>query len=406
MRYLDTGGRDPTQALGAWFKALLLDGDISEIRWQSGFYTSDGLGFLAPTIERMRTARGRVAVLVGSNNGDTLQVDIERLAELLGVPRENADLGVVSIAGAFFHPKVYHFRRHDGSQTAYVGSANLTHAGVGSLHIEAGIVLDTREGDSAETLDSIARSIDDWFREPGRVGLRVVGDRGTVSTLADEGILAAQPPTRALNEGGGANTGTAPPRPRLHVLVPVPAWGATPPPPPVPQTPEPIGDDDESESGSALSTPDIEWELVWRSRGLSERDLNIPSGSNTNATGSIGLKKGDWDEDIDLRHYFRDVVFTSLPWSRDTKKANREVTTALFEVWINGALAGETALTISHNTDTASATYRQHNEMTHLRWGEARNWVARRNLLGSVLTLYRERHPDRIPKFRIRIERH
>lgn len=348
-------------------------------------------------------------MLIGSNNGDTLQVDIERLAELLGVPRENADLGVVSVAGAFFHPKVYHFRRYDGSQAAYVGSANLTYAGVGSLHIEAGIILDSRDGDSADTLNSIASAIDDWFRTPTRIGLRVIAARDAVRTLADEGILAAQPLPRAINEGGGANAGTAPPRPRLHVLVPVPDWGTAPAPAPPAAAPAPVSQtavvEDEADDVPPADAPEIQWDMVWRSKGLSERDLNIPTGSNTNATGSIGLKKGDWDEDIDHRHYFRETVFASLPWTRDIRRASREVATAIFEVWVNGALAGETALTISHNTDTSSTTYRQRNEMTHLRWGEAKNWVARRNLLGAVLTLDRQRNPDGIPKFRIRIDR-
>ncbi|MCI0342037.1 MAG: phospholipase D family protein [Planctomycetales bacterium] len=144
MKYLDSGWREPAQALGHWLEVVLQDGDVAEVRWQSGFYAADGLGFLAPTLDRIREEGGRVVALVGSNNGDTLRGDVARLVSLLGIPRPGAHLGVVSFTGAFFHPKTYHLTRRDGSQAAYVGSANLTSAGVGSLHVEAGVLLDTR----------------------------------------------------------------------------------------------------------------------------------------------------------------------------------------------------------------------------------------------------------------------
>jgi len=51
--------------------------------------------------------------------------------------------------------------------------------------------------------------------------------------------------------------------------------------------------------------------LIWESGKLTERDLNIPKGSNTNPTGSMLFKKGK-TEDIDQRHYFRDTVFSAL----------------------------------------------------------------------------------------------
>jgi hypothetical protein len=54
--------------------------------------------------------------------------------------------------------------------------------------------------------------------------------------------------------------------------------------------------------------------LLWESGPLTERDLNIPKGSNTNATGSMLIKKGEL-KNIDQRHYFRDVLFSNLEWN-------------------------------------------------------------------------------------------
>jgi hypothetical protein len=56
--------------------------------------------------------------------------------------------------------------------------------------------------------------------------------------------------------------------------------------------------------------------LLWTSGPLSQRDLNIPKGSNTNPTGSMLFKKGK-TEGIDQRHYFRDEVFSALTWTKD-----------------------------------------------------------------------------------------
>ena len=407
MKYLDSGARDPSQALGHWLEEVLRDGDVTEVRWQSGFFTADGLGFLAPTLERIRGEGGRVTALVGSNNGDTLRTDVARLLPLLGVPRAGALLGVVSFTGAFFHPKTCHLTRRNGTQVAYVGSANLTAAGVGSLHVEAGLTLDTGEGDDPAVLAPIAAGVDAWFANGGRPGLSVVDGPEAITRLSVEGVLAEQPPPRAQNEAGGGNEQTGVRRPRLRPLVRLPGWDGASQPAPRGPVGEEVEEEVEEEGDDevAVTPAAVEWETVWRSKGLSERDLNIPTGGNTNPTGSIGLKKGDWDEDIEHRHNFRDEVFAALPWRKDTRTPTREVATAVFEVWIEDAFAGDTALSISHNTNTASTTYKQQNEMTHLRWGEAKSWVARKALLGAVLTLDRESEPAGVPKFRIRIDR-
>lgn len=406
MRYLDSGARDPSQTLGRWLQEVLSDDTVVDVRWQSGFFTADGLGFLAPTLDRVRAEGGTVAAVVGSNNSDTLRSDIARLARLIGIPRAGARLGIVSFAGAFFHPKTYHIARRDGSETAYVGSANLTSAGVGSLHVEAGVVLDSRSGDEARLLATIRAAVDAWFADGGRPGLSLVTGEESLARLTYEGVLAERRTPRARIETGAADVPSGS-RPRLRMLVTVPPWGDV------------VGDNRESDTALAdsnersddeietiaSSLSAIPWELVWRSNGLSERDLNIPTGGNTNPTGSIGLRKGDWHESIDHRHYFREEVFAGLQWSIDPRVATREIATAIFEITIDLDFKGEAALKISHNTNTSSKTYQQRNEMTHLRWGEAKTWVADRTLLGAILSLYRERNPQGVPRFRISIDR-
>jgi hypothetical protein len=117
---------------------------------------------------------------------------------MLGLPRPNARLGVVQYANALFHPKTYHLRRDDGSQCAYVGSANFTGEGVTSQHVEAGMLLDTRDGDPDGLLNGIAAAVDDWFVMT-RAGLNRITLPADVERLVSENVLAAQwlPPASA-----------------------------------------------------------------------------------------------------------------------------------------------------------------------------------------------------------------
>src|SRR5690606_34647936 len=152
MRYLDTGARDPKQALGAWLEELAGDHDIDSLRWQSGFFGAEALGYLVDVLDRLASVGGVVHVLVGSNDGTTQRSDLELLLDLAGPPRANLRIGLVAFENAYFNPKTLHCGRCDGTEVAYVGSANLTPSGVASLHVEAGVVLDTRDDDDPDTV--------------------------------------------------------------------------------------------------------------------------------------------------------------------------------------------------------------------------------------------------------------
>ena len=126
--------------------------------------------------------------------------------------------------------------------------------------------------------------------------------------------------------------------------------------------------------------------LVWQSGPLTRRALTIPVGARTNPTGSMLFTKGAMDA-IDQRHYFRDQVFGDLDWQPDPPHYERAA--AQFELIIAGVDYGRFELRISHNTRTDSKAYRQRNSMTQLHWGDARPLVARTDLLGRTIYLYR-----------------
>ena len=80
--------------------------------------------------------------------------------------------------------------------------------------------------------------------------------------------------------------------------------------------------------------------MIWESKGLTERDLNIPSGDSTHATGSMLWKKGA-ATDIDQRHFFRDEAFEGLNWQPDANTPHLERVEADFDIVVKGLNFGE-----------------------------------------------------------------
>lgn len=222
MRYIDTGSRDPAQALGTWLRDELSEPPL-ELRCQAGFFSADALGFFVSALTAMKASNRTVRVIIGSNDQSTVRQDVLDLLEVTGIPRTGAALGIVSYSGgAFFHPKTYHLRRMDGTQCAYVGSANLTGAGAASLHVEAGLIVDTRDGDAEEVLGRIAAAVDEWFNS-SRDGFFPVTGPETVDELVAEGVLALlRPPPPAGETGAAVGAGDRSRRPSLRRLIPVP----------------------------------------------------------------------------------------------------------------------------------------------------------------------------------------
>ena len=219
MRYFDTGGRNPEHSLARWLEEKMR-GEVKELRIQTGFFSLEGTGFLIPALERCRANDWTTKILIGSNDSITLRDDVSGLIEIMGLPRDSAKLGIVCFRGAYFHPKTFHITRADGSQAAFVGSANLTAAGL-MLHVEAGIALDTDEGDDPNLLLEIASAIDSWFDEQ-REGLNVVTGLAMLDVLVESGVLTLVPAPRAIITVPNLNRAGVSVIPRLSPLVQLP----------------------------------------------------------------------------------------------------------------------------------------------------------------------------------------
>lgn len=127
--------------------------------------------------------------------------------------------------------------------------------------------------------------------------------------------------------------------------------------------------------------------LLWESKKLTERALNVPTSAKTNPTGSINLTKGSMN--IDQKTYFRNTVFNSLTWSAKPG-TTLETADCPFTLIVRGHDYGEFSLKLTHDTNTASRSFQQNNATTRLSWGSAKAIIADRDLIGKKLRLYKD----------------
>lgn len=201
MRYIDSGIREPEQVVAQWMSEVSATGPC-EFRCQSGYFTIEGLGILAHSLKEWASLDKSTKLLVGSNAASTLASHVAYLAGWLAIPQDHVALGVIRLRNALFHPKVYHFVRADGSMCAYVGSANLTRQGISGWNVEAGVLLDTNDGDDPSVLEQIAENIDSWFNGE-RGAIERITSSEDIEKLIKEGHLALRRPKEDENDFGG-----------------------------------------------------------------------------------------------------------------------------------------------------------------------------------------------------------
>ena len=340
---------------------------------------------------KLRPHKNCLIVFAGIRNDITSHQGLERLLKL------TSELYLVDTGSrtVLFHPKLYLVYGKTQARLL-IGSANLTLGGLNN-NIEAGMLIefDLANATDKAVVDQIETEILGLPKEyPAHVVK--VGTVAEIDQLLSAGRITDEMaiPPRPTNAVASANNIDLVARIKLKVnplrrpLVKAKAASkkqAASKPAPAPGkrgtvTPAP-----------ASAAVGVEFELVWESKPLTERDLNVPSGHNTHVTGSINLDKGLLPESADQRHYFRDSVFSALTWQATTNKATTEEAYAKFQLVVKGISHGEFDLRIGHGTDINSKTYKQNNAMTRLSWGAMREYIARPDLIGRTLALYRDK---------------
>ena len=387
--------------------------DIERVIVSVAFVNLGGVEQLEAQLKAHST---KTTAFIGIRNDITSQQGAKHLLDQ-GVTLYVVDTGSRRV---IYHPKLYLVRGANQAKLI-IGSANLTPGGLNN-NIEAGIVVECDMQDEADRLliESIERSLDEQPAEHPENVIRITSaadldalhasgrlidelatspprPASTASSTADDPVpkikLKVAPIYSALlaaKKAAAASAAKAAAAVAPSPNVPVAAAAGLPTSPAAPTQPAtPVA----PAATPAMTVPPpatgVQYELVWESKELTRRDLDVPDGENTNRTGSINLDKGRLPEEVDHRHYFRDEVFDALSWSPG-KNANVEEAFAKFQLVVKGISYGEFDLRIGHSTNTQSATYAQRNAMTRLSWGPVRDYVAKPDLIGRTLALYRD----------------
>jgi hypothetical protein len=389
---------DATHA--AAIRALLRSDAVDSVLISVAFVREEGVEAIE---EAMRPVADKMRIFAGIRNDVTTVQGIKRLLAL------NVKVYAVDTAarGAIFHPKLY---LAVGKQRAalIIGSANLTFPGLHN-NIEASAIatLDLKDRSDRKFIDETAKLFGELGgRHPEHV-FQVKNEAHADSLfesgrLSDEMIVAAPAVMNRLQ--GGKRDTLSPmklrsvPKPRLRApLRRLAAAGQQ-----QPAVPVPARALVQAKAAALIQQPpEHEFYLVWESKPLAERDLNVPKGPTTNITGSMSLDKGLL-VDIDHRHFFYDDVFQNLRWAPKKKQPHILIAQANMEVIIKDINYGKYVLTLSHNTNTLSASYKQHNAMTNLRWKPIKDLIKNRDLMGRTLSLYRK--DTNPPEFMIEID--
>lgn len=147
-----------------------------------------------------------------------------------------------------------------------------------------------------------------------------------------------------------------------------------------------------SEQAATLPTlVDTSDSIIWISSALTERDLNVPRGQNTNLTGDINIDRGSMPSSIDFRHYYRENAFSDLNWTNSIRKGSEHLqeATAKFEIFLDDISKGIYDLKLGHNPKTDTTSYAQKNAMTKLKWGSAKDVITNSDYLGKKMTIGR-----------------
>ena len=331
---------------------------------------------LAPVAER-------TTIIVGIRNGITTVQGLSKCLDI-GCLTYVADTGSRNV---IFHPKLYLSRNAVEAQLI-VGSANLTVGGLNS-NIEASLCLALpldRPENTALVTDvesKVDTMLDEYTQHMTRIqNQSMLTDLLESGRVADERqrfapVSSGISDSRDLDTVPRINLQTGPlSRPRISQDLRLTESTPVYPPDPVRPSPERMT-------------------LAWQSNALTRRHLTIPTGANTNPTGSMLFGKGAMTN-IDQRHYFRDDVFAKLRWNFDLtpKRQHIERAEAWFQLVIRDVDYGTFKLRLSHNSRIDTVAYQQGNSVTSLHWGDARRLVAREDLLGRTMHVYANAERD------------
>lgn len=330
-----------------------------------------GLLRIEPLLEAFRGRGGTAQILLGVDEGgatiEGLQAAVRDFDQAVVVFDERSGT---------FHPKMYIFRGESVS-TVIIGSNNMTPGGL-FANYEAGTCLELDLTQDADT--QVHQAVTQYIQR--------LRDDETSRLLTEELILelAADPrfdirseAISRINDGNSRGRSVRDHGPSLFGASrygkkrdPFPLRGRR----PAAQPPAgPITGGTPIEGGSTAAVVS-RW-----SKKLTRSDAGRPrEGSQTTAA----LRFTQARQPVNQTRWFRYQLFGDEQWQPDPRYAGREMTTARFEVTINGIPRGTHELQIKHDATREAG---QGNFTTDLKWGSLGPVLRSDDFVGEWVTI-------------------
>lgn len=325
--------------------------------------------------ETLQVIGSRGTVIVGIRNGATSAQALKALIAT-GVTVYVVDTGATDV---IFHSKLYAAYTSQKA-TLICGSANFTPSGLWR-NFESVTITHLNLGDPADlsAWTAVQDSINALLSlDPQNVFQ--ISSSATVDALLVSGRLVDEAKVSPTRSVGNADIEDGKGIPRIKARTKKPTSS--------------VSSNTQAEKKSSKKqaptapTPGRYVE-IWKSKELVRRDLNLPDSSGTNPTGSMLLKKGQYD--IDQQTYFRYKAFADYEWAnRSDKPAHFQYAEINFRFLVNGIDYGVHTLEVKFDSRTDTATYRQKQPMASISWGDCKQFISDETLLGRTMTMYRD----------------
>lgn len=348
--------------------SLLLLSDIEHYLFSLAFVRRNGVERIQ---ENLRNVSDKVEIFIGIRNGITSIQSIFSLFKI-GIKPYVVDTASNS---RIFHPKIY-AAYNESNAHIILGSANLTYGGLNE-NIEASsyMILNREDQKDENYLSDLIQAITSLPTVYSDHVFKINNPKQAVQLLR-EGRLEDERLTRL------PFTNKVQKNKERDKLLPIPTYR---------RKKKILHKVTKKKKLKTLSNTGI---FVWESKLLKESNLNIPKGKNTNKTGHInlgaGLMKG-----LDFQNYFRDTVFSELIWSTNPKRSpHLERARIDIEIIIKSISYGSYNLEVTHDPRTNTRSYEENNVMTKIKWGDAISLIAKKDLVGRSLKLYKNSPSD------------
>jgi len=360
-------------SVGKHLIKMLAEKDYNTFIGISAFSTQAAIKGLSTHISKAKKHLKTIQIITGVDQKVTSKEALEELLKL-----EIDAFVFYHPSKTIFHPKIYLFEG-EAKSTLIIGSSNLTSQGL-FKNIETSILVNI--DNSIEEDRKIVFELKEYFKgifdfsDPNlqKLSQEIISDLVNAKVVPTEAERKALQAKFDKTEKEEVDESFSKKFPKRSIPgIPREFKGKS--------TPK---EKSESEPIEPSIIKSNQTQLLWTSGPLTERDLNIPKGKNTNPTGSMNFKKGK-TLGIDQKTYFRNEVFADLIWE---KIGHLEKTTVFMKLIIDNSNYGNFEFKLSHDPRTNTASYKQNNSMTSVSWGDVKKHIAKDEYIGKSASLF------------------